>query len=261
MKVQWKTIRYCQCKTRLNRFLKNEFKSSAIVKRFSKELGGKINYDNREIVKASEVTIISVKPNIVPQVLHDIKDVVKKENLLLSIAMGASLKQIEKSLPGGSRVVRVMPNTPALVRKGATVFVKGTNATEQDGELTRKLFESVGICEQVSEYILDPVTALSGSGPAYIYTVIEAMCDGAVRMGMARDLAYKLSAQTVIGAGQMVLETSTHPGILKDNVTSPGGSTCEGLHYLEENRVRYAFIKAIEEATRRCKEVSKSSNS
>ncbi|XP_014279605.1 pyrroline-5-carboxylate reductase 1, mitochondrial [Halyomorpha halys] len=221
-----------------------------------KQLGATINYDNKEIIKRSEVTIIAVKPDVIPQVLTDIKDVVTKKNLLLSVAMGVTIKQLEQGLPGNSRVIRVMPNTPALVREGATVYVSGTHATEQDCNLTKQLFGSVGICERVSEYILDPVTALSGSGPAFIYTIIEALSDGAVRMGMARDLAYKLAAQTVVGAGKMVLNTQMHPGVLKDNVTSPAGSTCEGLHHLEENAVRSAFIKAIEGATKKCRETT-----
>ncbi|XP_014262431.1 pyrroline-5-carboxylate reductase 1, mitochondrial-like [Cimex lectularius] len=223
------------------------------------KIGAVIEFNNKVVVNKSDLTIIAVKPNIMPLVLKEIQDTVTPKNLILSVAMGVTLEQIENALPKETRVIRVMPNTPALVMSGATVFAKGKKATEADGNTTKRLFDSVGICEEVPEYLFDAVTALSGSGPAYIYTVIEALSDGAVRMGMTRELAYKLAAQTVVGAGAMV-KTGEHPGVLKDNVTSPAGSTCEGLYYLERNNVRASFIEAIEKATLKCKETSKNNS-
>lgn len=138
-------------------------------------------------------------------------------------------------LPKDSRVIRVMPNTPAIVNQGCSVFVRGTMATEADAELTQNLFEAIGTCEEIPESFMDAVTGLSGSGPAYVFVMIEALADGGVRMGLPRDLAYRLASQTVLGSGQMVRDSQRHPGQLKDDVTSPAGSTAAGLSYLEKN--------------------------
>lgn len=128
-----------------------------------------------------------------------------------------------------------MPNTPALVNQGCSVFVRGKAATESDAKITRTLFKAIGTCEEVTENLMDPVTALSGSGPAYVFVMIEALADGGVKMGLPRDLAYRLAAQTVLGAGQLVRDSQKHPGVLKDDVTSPSGSTASGLAHLEKN--------------------------
>lgn len=225
-----------------------------------KELGAESIFENVPVVKKSDIVIVSVKPSVVPIALGDIKKAedVKADKLFLSIAMGVTIKQLEQCLPNEARVIRVMPNTPALVRSGASVFVNGTKATEDDAQTTKKLLQSIGTCEQVPEYLLDPITALSGSGPAYIYVLIEALADGGVKMGLPRDLAYRLASQTVLGAGQMVRDTKIHPGILKDDVTSPAGSTAAGLHFLEQKGFRAAVIGAIQAATERCREVAKS---
>lgn len=217
------------------------------------ELGSSTVFSNSSVADHGDVLILSVKPQVVHKVLPEIKS---KNKLLLSIAMGISLNTLEKGLPEGTPVIRVMPNTPALVGCGATVYSRGRNASEKDAQLTEKLFSAVGFCEEVSENMIDPVTALAGSGPAYIYMVIEALADGAVKMGMMRPLAYKLAAQTVLGAGVMVRETNTHPGQLKDDVTSPAGSTITAVHYLEKHGLRSALIGAIEAATLRCREVT-----
>ncbi|XP_065212741.1 pyrroline-5-carboxylate reductase 1, mitochondrial [Planococcus citri] len=219
-------------------------------------LGSKVTFDNREVAQNSDVMIVAVKPSIVPIVLSDIKDHVTDKSLLLSIAMGVTLDTLQKSLPEKSKVVRVMPNTPALVQQAVSVFVPGKNVTNSDIELTKNLLLSVGICDQVPEYLLDVVTALSGSGPAYIFLIIEAMADGAVRMGMPRDMALKLSAKTVLGAADMLLNIQEHPGKLRDDVTSPAGTTSEGLHVLESHGVRSAIVKALEAATNKSKEIS-----
>jgi pyrroline-5-carboxylate reductase len=225
------------------------------------DLGAESLFENVPVVEKSDVIIVSVKPSVVPIALGDIKNApdIKADKLFLSIAMGVTIKQLEQYLPKECRVVRVMPNIPALVRSGASVFVTGSKATDRDAQLTKKLLKSVGTCEQVTENLLDAITALSGSGPAYIYILIESLADGGVKMGLPRDLAYRLASQTVLGAAQMVRDTNVHPGVLKDDVTSAAGSTAAGLHVLEQKGFRAAVISAIEAATERCREVTQSS--
>ncbi|XP_076643048.1 pyrroline-5-carboxylate reductase 2 isoform X2 [Halictus rubicundus] len=218
-----------------------------------KEIGSETVFKNGPVVDHGDLLILSVKPQVVPIVLPDLKNYNK---LLLSIAMGVPIASLEKALPEGTPVIRVMPNTPALVGCGATVYARGKHAGDKEAEITEKLFSSVGICEEVTENLIDPVTALAGSGPAYVYMMIEALADGGVKMGLTRPIAYKLAAQTVVGAGVMVRETNIHPGQLKDDVASPAGSTITGIHYLEEHGLRSAVIGAVEAATKRCKEVS-----
>lgn len=218
-----------------------------------KELGSNTVHTNGPVIDHGDVLILSVKPQVVPKVLPDLKNYKK---LLLSIAMGIPLSSLEKALPEGTPVIRVMPNTPALVGCGATVYARGTSAGDKEAEIAEKLFSAVGFCEEVPENLIDPVTALAGSGPAYVYMMIEALADGAVKMGLTRHTAYKLAAQTVLGAGTMVRDTNTHPGQLKDDVASPAGSTITAIHYLEQHGLRSAIIGAIEAATKRCREVS-----
>lgn len=223
-----------------------------------RDLGAESITENISVVKNSEVVIIGVKPQIIPVALGELQKAsgLDTNKLFLSIAMGVTINQLEQFLPSPARVVRVMPNTPALVRNGASVFVAGEKASKSDIEITKQLLQSVGTCEQVTENYLDPITALSGSGPAYVYIMIEALADGGVKMGLPRDMAYRLASQTVLGAGTMVRDTKTHPGILKDEVTSPAGSTATGLHFLEKHGFRSAVIGAIEAATLRCREIS-----
>ncbi|XP_075212046.1 pyrroline-5-carboxylate reductase-like 2 [Lycorma delicatula] len=223
-----------------------------------KGIGATSTFENPLVVKKSDIVFISVKPTVVKDVLSETSSHISDRHLFISVAMGVPLKQLEKHMPKGTRVIRAMPNTPALVRTGASVFVCGSSVKNEDIAITKKLLESVGTCEQVPEYLLDAITALSGSGPAYIFILIEALADGAVRMGLPRDLAYRLAAQTVIGAGKMVLDTKEHPGSLKDNVTSPAGSTAAGLYCLEKSGFRSAIIGALEAATEKSREVSKS---
>lgn len=220
-----------------------------------KSLGAATFVENVPVVKRSEVIFVSVKPTVVPTVLESVRSA-SDGKLFLSIAMGVKLDDLEKSLSSKARVIRVMPNTPALVRSGASVYVRGKTATANDCSVTQKLLESIGTCEEVTEGMMDPVTALSGSGPAYIFVLIEALADGGVRMGLPRELAYRLAAQTVLGSGQLVRDTGRHPGQLKDDVTSPAGSTAAGLAFLEEHAFRHAVAGAVEAATLRCREVS-----
>ncbi|XP_014219563.1 pyrroline-5-carboxylate reductase 3 [Copidosoma floridanum] len=225
------------------------------IKEFT-AIGSKAVFSNSEVAEKSDVLVLAVKPQVVKTVLPELKECIgSKKMLLLSIAMGVSLKSLESVLPAGTPVIRVMPNIPVLVGCGATVYVKNKHANDTHAEITRRLFSAVGLCEEVPETMINPVTALAGSGPAYVYMIIEAMADGAVKMGLPRPLAYKLASQTVIGAGNMVKQTNIHPGQLKDDVSSPAGSTITAIHCLERSGLRAALIDAIEAATLRCKEI------
>jgi pyrroline-5-carboxylate reductase len=222
---------------------------------FAKSVGGKTTGFNPDVVKSASTLIIAVKPDQVPALLKEIDPIITDDHLLISIAAGVTLGRMESELPEGTRTVRVMPNTPALVGASASAFALGKSARPEDGQLVSKLFSTVGVAYQVKESLLDAVTGLSGSGPAYVYMIIEALSDGAVAAGLPRDIATKLAAQTVFGAAKMVLETNTHPGALKDMVTSPGGTTIEGIHELERGGVRAALMNAVRAATERSKKL------
>jgi len=222
---------------------------------FAKEVGAKTTAYNPDVLKFAGVLLLAVKPDQVSGVLAEIRDHFTEKHLLISICAGVPLAKLEAGLGGGARVIRVMPNTPALVGASATAFALGKSATPEDGELTLKLFSSVGIAFRVKESLLDAVTGLSGSGPAYVYLMIEGLSDGGVAAGLPRDVATKLAAQTVLGGAKMVLETGQHPGALKDMVTSPGGTTIEGLHELEKGKVRAALMNAVRAATEKSKKL------
>jgi len=212
---------------------------------FATATGARTTAWNPEVVKAASVLFLAVKPDQVPAVLAEIREHFTAKHLLISIAAGVPLAKLEAALDDGARVIRVMPNTPALVGASASAFATGKAALPEDAELAQKLLSAVGIACQVKEPLLDAVTGLSGSGPAYVYQFIEALSDGGVAMGLPRDIATRLAAQTVIGAGRMVLETGLHPGVLKDHVTSPGGTTIEGIHALEKGGLRGTVMDAV----------------
>jgi len=222
---------------------------------FTKETGAKTRASNLEIVKSASVLFLAVKPQQVTDVLSEIRDAFTEKHLLISIAAGVPLAKLEAALPERARVIRVMPNTPAIVGASATAYAPGKSATAADAALAQKLFSAVGIAFQVKEPLLDAVTGLSGSGPAYAFVIIEALSDGGVAAGLPRDTATKLAAQTLLGSARMVLETGLHPGALKDMVTSPGGTTIEGLHKLEKGKVRAALISAVRAATEKSKKL------
>lgn len=178
--------------------------------------------------------------------------------LVISIAAGLTLSTLEGAVPDHFRIIRTMPNTPALVGEGASAFCRGRHATEEDAELVRKFLSAVGLAVEVPERLMDAVTGLSGSGPAYVYLLIEALADGGVKQGLARADAIKLAAQTFLGSAKMVLETGSHPAVLKDMVTSPGGTTIAALAELEGRAVRSAMIEAVSVATRRATELGNS---
>jgi pyrroline-5-carboxylate reductase len=212
---------------------------------------------NLEVVSDCKIVILAVKPQILKQVLSEIRSRVTPEHCIISIAAGITLKQLSDGLEANYRLVRVMPNTPSIVNASATGFALSTTATNEDLSLVQKLFNVIGNAYPVSEKLLDAVTGLSGSGPAYVYVLIEALADGGVRMGLPRDVALALASQTVLGAAKMVQESGLHPGALKDAVTSPGGTTIAGLHALERAGFRGAVMDAVEAATLRSIELGK----
>lgn len=211
---------------------------------------------NLEVARASDVLVLAVKPQSMAEVLAELQPVVTADHLVISIAAGVPLDVIDSGLGPDCRLVRVMPNTPALVGAGAAGYCMGQNTTATDEALVRACLESVGRAYRVPESMLDAVTGLSGSGPAFVYAVIEALADGGVWVGLPRDVATGLAAQTVLGAARMVLETGLHPGVLKDQVTSPGGTTIAGLHALERGTLRATLMDAVETATRRSAELA-----
>jgi pyrroline-5-carboxylate reductase len=210
------------------------------------------------VLNRSEVVVLAVKPQQVAPVLAELQQHLRSEHLIVSIAAGVTLHTLHAGLGAGCRLVRVMPNSPCLVGTGASAFVCGPHATPADAELVSALLSTVGIAVPVPESQMDAVTGLSGSGPAYVFQMIEALSDGGVRVGLPRDVSTKLAAQTVLGAARMVLETGEHPAALKDAVASPGGTTIAGLHAMERAGVRAGLMDAVQEATVRSIELGRS---
>lgn len=227
----------------------------AAKKQFADETGARVVDSNAEVATSAQILILAVKPQQMSGVLAELRHHLTADHLVISIAAGISLNAILSVLGHHTRLVRVMPNTPCLVGESASGFAVGGAATADDKALVERLLSSVGVAVAVDEKLLDAVTGLSGSGPAYVYQVIEALSDGGVRVGLPRDIATKLAAQTVMGAAKMVLETGQHPGVLKDAVTSPGGTTIAGLHALERGGLRASLMNAVEAATNRSKEL------
>lgn len=226
---------------------------------FSEETGGKAGSSNVDVARFARVLILAVKPNQVAEVLQEIRPHFTPEHLLVSIAAGVPISKLEKGLGENARVIRVMPNTPALVGLSASAFALGKSASREDAALAHQLFNAVGNAFELKESLLDAVTGLSGSGPAYVYMMIEALSDGGVAAGLPRDVATKLAAQTLLGSAKMVLETNLHPGALKDQVTSPGGTTIEGVHEMEKGGVRAALINAVRAASDKSKKLGEAS--
>lgn len=234
----------------------------AAAQGFAAATGCRADLDNRGVVERSDVVFLSVKPQSVATVLKELAGQLSSRHLLISIAAGVRLAALAKLLAEGAnrdlpRMVRVMPNTPCLVGQSASGYCLGAATRPDDAELVSCLLNSVGRAYQLDESLLDAVTGLSGSGPAFVYTMIEALSDGGVRMGLPREIATALAAQTVKGAAEMVLVTGQHPGALKDQVTSPGGTTIAGLQALEQGGIRAALMGAVEAATLRSIELGK----
>lgn len=222
-----------------------------------KSFGIKAQSSQKDAVTAAGIILLCVKPQIIDAVLAKIEPVIDATKLVISIAAGVTIARIEKVLASGTRVIRVMPNTPALVLSGAAGIAAGKSATVTDIMTAQSIFGAVGRAVVVEEKLMDAVTGLSGSGPAYVFTIIEALSDAGVKQGIPRALSLELAAQTVYGAAKMVLETGEHPGKLRDMVTSPGGTTIEGLHALEKGKLRAVLMNAVEAATLRSKELGK----
>lgn len=219
--------------------------------------GIRVGSDNHEAVRWADTVLLAVKPQMLGPVLTDLSSSLSGR-LIVSIAAGMTIQYVSDRLSAGARVVRVMPNAPAMVREGMSVLAFGTTVTDADKHAVRTMFESVGRVAVVDEPLMDAVTGLSGSGPAYIFMAIEALADGGVKMGLPRAVAELLAAQTAVGAARTVLETGEHPGRLKDRVASPGGTTIAGLHQLEQGGVRASLIAAVRAATERARELGQS---
>jgi len=213
--------------------------------------------DNRSLVERSNVLVLAVKPQATPQVLRDISAYTGSDKLLISIVAGVTLKTFSEALKKGPRIVRTMPNTALTVMAGAVAIAYDSPAGQEDLETVETLFRSIGRTVRIEEKLIDAVTGLSGSGPAYVFMMLEAMADGGVKMGLPRDVAETLAAQTLMGSAKMFLETRLNPGQLKCMVTSPGGTTIAGIHELEKGGVRAALMNAVESATKRSIELGK----
>jgi pyrroline-5-carboxylate reductase len=225
------------------------------LKELETKYGIKTFSDNRELAAVSNLVVLAVKPQVIDRVLDQMADCFAPDTLLVSIAAGVPIRSLEARLPAHVRVVRAMPNTAAIALAGATGIAPGSRATQADIDVTQALFAAVGRSVVLDESLIDAVTGLSGSGPAYIMVIIEALADGGVKVGLHRDTALLLAAQTVYGSAKLLLETGEHPGRLKDMVTSPGGTAIAGLHTLETGGIRRTLIDAVESAAKRAAEL------
>lgn len=230
----------------------NEEKIAGLVK----EYGVKKAESENEIAAKSDLLILSVKPNIVSKVLEKIKDNLTEKTIILSIAAGISIDYIEKIVGNKKKIVRTMPNTPAQVMEGMTAVSFNSNIQEDEKKIIFKLLDSFGKSIEIEEKLMHVYTGISGSLPAYVYVFMEALADGGVLEGMPRDKAYKIIAQTVLGSAKMMLETEKHPGVLKDEVTSPGGTTIAALKVLENGKFRGTVMEAVKVCTEKSKEMA-----
>ena len=218
--------------------------------------GIQIVENSAEAAAWGEVVILAIKPQQAASVLTTLEQAVGADKLIISIMAGVRTASIEEALQSGTRVVRVMPNTPALVGMGATAICAGKNASREDLDRVETIFAQTGLVVRVEEKLMDAVTGLSGSGPAYVFTFIEALSDAGVKNGLSREIASRLAVQTVLGAAQMLAETGEHPALLREKVTSPGGTTIAALHVLENGRFRGVIMDAVDAACLRSKELA-----
>ena len=225
----------------------------------------KTTRDNREVVAKSDIIVLAVKPQVFKKVLKEIQDLASTGKLFISVAAGVPLSVMEEILFGAQKkrvgVVRTMPNTPSLVLEGVTAISSGTHVTKTDTQIVHRIFEAIGRTVDVDEDQLDAVTGLSGSGPAYIFMIIEALSDAGVKMGLSREVSNALTIQTVLGSAKLAQESGKHPGELKDMVTSPGGTTISGVHTLEAGGIRTSLMDAVEIATQRSMELGRQMDS
>lgn len=221
----------------------------------SKELGIKTSMANKEAAEWCSTIVLAVKPQILQQVLKEIGPSITNDKLVISIAAGVSTKAIESYLPKGTAVIRAMPNLGVTVQLGATALCRSEHAKDADVNVAEAIFQSVGVCVEVDESLMDAVTGLSGTGPMYIFQIIEGLSDAGVKMGLSRPVANQLVVQTVLGAAKLVQATGQHPGLLKDQVTSPGGTAIAALHRLESGGLKALLMDAVETATKRSAEL------
>jgi pyrroline-5-carboxylate reductase len=232
--------------------------SETACRQFEAATGCPTRETNAEAASDADVVVLAVKPQVLSDVLAGLAPHLALDQLVISIVAGVTLETLSQQCGHDQRLVRVMPNTPCLVGCGASAFARGEAASAADADFVRQLLETVGVAFEVPEHLLDAVTGLSGSGPAFVFQVIEALGDGGVRAGLPRSIAATLAAQTVLGAARMVLETEEHPAALKDAVTSPGGTTIAGLHELERGGLRAAILNAVLAAAERSGELGRS---
>ncbi len=230
---------------------------AARAQQIAQQYGVRAAADNTALVRGADVVILAVKPQIMAPVLREIMPALTNRPLLVSIAAGVSTATIQAVLGKYPRLIRVMPNTPALVLEGATAIARSEELEADDLETAQEIFTAVGRVVVLEEELMDAVTGLSGSGPAYVAIVIESLADGGVKMGLDRVTAMTLATQTVLGAARLIAETGVHPGALKDMVSSPGGTTIAGIAALEEGGIRTTFIRAVERATLRSRELGR----
>jgi pyrroline-5-carboxylate reductase len=227
------------------------------LRELDRQYGIQVAHDNESLVRQADIVILAVKPQIMEAVLEEIAHAVTRRKLLISIAAGVSTARIRAALGKDARLIRVMPNTPALVLDGVTAVAKGEGLEPGDLDLAGEIFSAVGRVVTLDEELMDAVTGLSGSGPAYVAVFIEALADGGVKMGLDRLTAMTLATQTVLGAARLLQQTGMHPGALKDMVSSPGGTSIAGIAALEEGGIRTTIIQAVERATLRSRELGK----
>lgn len=226
------------------------------AKALAAKLKVKVGTNNAEAVKGADIIVIAVKPQVVEDVVREISRTITAKQMIVSVAASVPTAMIEKSLPASIPVIRAMPNTPCLMGSGMTAICKGKHASAADVALAARMFEAVGRTVVVDEKHMDAVTALSASGPAYIYIILESLAEAGVKVGLPRDIATLLAAQTTLGAAKVVLETGDHPALLKDAVTTPAGCTIDAIMELEEGKLRVTLIKAVVKAAQRAKELA-----
>jgi pyrroline-5-carboxylate reductase len=224
----------------------------------SKEFNIECAESNITLVKSAKYVLMAVIPQVIDKVLDEIASEVTEQNTIISIAAGVSINHIKKFITKDVGIIRIMTNTPALVGAAATALSSNKDIKEDEVEYVKNLFNSVGIVVELDESLLDAVTGLSGSGPAYIFIMIEALADGGVKMGIPRDISQKLAAQTLLGSAKLLLETNKHPGELKDMVATPGGTTITAIHEIESAKLRATLIRAVEAATLKSKSLNSS---
>lgn len=226
----------------------------------SKEFNVEIAESNADLVRSSKYVLIAVIPQVIDTVLREIGPIITEQQTIISIAAGISLTHINKFINNPIGLIRIMTNTPALIGAAATAIAYNENIKDYQKDFVKKLFNAVGIVVELDEIHLDAVTGLSGSGPAYIFIIIEALADGGVKMGLPRAVSLKLAAQTVLGSAKLLLETGIHPGELKDMVATPGGTTITAIHEIESAKLRATMIRAVESATIKSKSLNSAKN-